>query len=201
VITGRRVPAQTGKDSFANGSDSFRKSIKSVVTFSQRFTILSYGELITRAHSGGDTVALLLNHELHSPGGDLTQDVCNRLLTEDEARRLREGTADDSMIREAMFQRLLPSMLEAAVARFHAGAGRGILLWSQDSSVHYVPEPQLTTALEIAPEARRDILAIVRQYCPESEAVILSERRHELELVQLGPGRKRRSLGTRPRGT
>jgi hypothetical protein len=102
-------------------------------------------------------------------------------------------------IREAMFQRLLPSMLEAAVARFRAGAGRGILLWSQDSSVLYVPEPQLTAALEIAPETRRDIQAMVRQYCPESEAVIVSERRHELELVRLGPGRNQRSLGTRPR--
>jgi hypothetical protein len=146
-------------------------------------------------------MALLLHHELQSPGGDLTDDVCNRLLTEEEARRLREGTADDTTIREAMFQRLLPSMLEAAVARFHAGAGRGILLWSQDSSVHYVPAPQLTTALEIAPETRRDIQAIVRQYCPESEAVMVSERRHELELVRLGPGRNQSSLGTRPRAT
>jgi hypothetical protein len=146
-------------------------------------------------------VALLLNHELQSPGGDLTDDVCNRLLTEEEARQLREGAADDTTIREAMFQRLIPSMLEAAVARFHAGAGRGILLWSQDSSVHYVPEPQLTTALEIAPETRRDIQAMVRRYCPESEAVIVSERRHELELVRLGPGRSQRSLGTRPRAT
>lgn len=32
--------------------------------------------------------------------------------------------------------------------------------------------------------------AIVRQYCPESQAVMVSERRHELELVWLGPGRK-----------
>ena len=100
-----------------------------------------------------------------------------------------------------MFQRPLPSMLEAAVARFHAGAGRGILLWAQDSSFHYVPEPQLATALRIEPETRRDIQTIVRQYCPESEVVMLSERRHEVDLVRLGLRRKRRSLGTRRRRT
>jgi hypothetical protein len=171
------------------------------VKFAHRFIILIYVSYVLSPDPGADAVALLINHELHSPGGDLTDDVCNRLLTEQEARELREGTADDTTIREAMFQRLLPSMLEAAVARFYAGAGRGILLWAQDSSVHYVPEPQLATALRIEPGTRRDIQVIVRQYCPESEAVMVSERRHELELVRLGPGRKRRSLGTRRRRT
>ena len=82
--------------------------------------------------------------------------------------------------------------------RFRAGAGRVIVLWSQDSSVHYVPEPQLATALRIEPETREDIRAIVRRYSPESEAVMVSERRDELELVRLGPGMTRCSLGTRP---
>ena len=71
----------------------------------------------------------------------------------------------------------------------------------EDSSVQYVPEPQLITALEIAPETRRYIQAMVRRYCPELEAVIVSERRHELELVRLGPGRNQRSLGRRLRAT
>jgi hypothetical protein len=56
-------------------------------------------------------VGLLLHRELHSPGGDLTDDVCNWLPTEEEAQGLREGTADDIMIRKAMFQRLLPRVM------------------------------------------------------------------------------------------
>jgi hypothetical protein len=168
------------------------------VRFSLGFIILIYGTAYSQLIQEVNTVALLVRRELQSPGGDLTDDICNRLLTVEEARELREGTADDTTIREAMFHRLLPSMLEAAVDRFRAGAGRGIVLWSQDSSVHYVPEPQLATALRIEPETREDIQAIVRGYSPESEAVMVSERRDELELVRLGPGRNRCSLGTRP---
>jgi hypothetical protein len=69
-------------------------------------------------------VALLVGRELHSPGGHITDGVCDGLLTAEEVWRLREGTADDSTIREAMFHGLLPSILEAAVERFRACAGR-----------------------------------------------------------------------------
>lgn len=160
--------------------------------------MLIYGTAYSNMIQEVNTVALLVRRELHSPGGDLTDDICNRLLTAEETRELREGTADDTTIREAMFHRLLPSLLEAAVERFRAGAGRGIVLWSHDSSVHYVPELQLATALRMEPETREDIQAIVRHYSPESEAVMVSERRDELELVRLGPGRNQCSLGTRP---
>ena len=70
-------------------------------------------------------MAVLINCKLHAPGGDLT--VCSRLLTAEEARRLREGTVDDAAIREAMYDRLMPSMLEVAVERFHLGVHDGIL--------------------------------------------------------------------------
>jgi hypothetical protein len=192
------LPARSGKDSFACGPDSFRNIINYLGEISLRFAILTYGTAYSQLIQEVNTVALLVSRELQSPGGDLTDDICNRLLTAEEARELREGTADDMTIREAMFHRLLPSMLEAAVDRFRAGAGRGIVLWSQDSSVHYVPEPQLATALRIEPETREDIREIVRGYSPESEAVMVSERRDELELVRLGPGRNQCSLGTRP---
>ena len=50
--------------------------------------------------------------QLHTLGP--RDEVSSSLLTAEQARRLRQGTADDGAIRAALFNRLLPSMLEAA---------------------------------------------------------------------------------------
>jgi hypothetical protein len=195
------LPARSGKDSFASGPYSFRNIITDL---GEVFAAVYYSDLrncLLSTDSGGEHRGIAGKTRAAQSRRRPHRRICNRLLTADESRELREGTADDTTIREAMFHRLLPSMLEAAVERFRAGAGRGIVLWSQDASVHYVPEPQLATALRIEPETREDIQAIVRRYSPESEAVMVSERRDELELVRLGPGRTRFSLGTRPLNT
>jgi hypothetical protein len=49
---------------------------------------------------------------LHALG--LRHEVSGFLLTAEQAWSLRQGTADDAAIRAALFNRLLPSMLEAA---------------------------------------------------------------------------------------
>ena len=50
--------------------------------------------------------------QLHTLGP--RDEVSSFLLTPEQARRPRQGTADDAAIRAALFNRLLPSMLEAA---------------------------------------------------------------------------------------
>ena len=105
------------------------------------------------------------------------------------------------MIREAMFQRLLPRMLEAAVARSTRGLAGGYSCGLRtDRCIMFQRQSWLQ---RFGSNLRRGGIsqAIVRQYCPESEVVMLSERRHEVDLVRLGLRRKRRSLGTRRRRT
>lgn len=131
-------------------------------------------------------MTVLLNRALREPGGEITDEVCDRLLTAEEGQHLREGIADGPSIRKAMLGRVMPSMIDSAAERCHAGAGRGILFWSRDASVHYIPEPQLSTALRLAAAIRRDIRVLLNRYSPESEAVVLTERRDEVELLHLG---------------
>ena len=50
------------------------------------FAILTYGTAYSHMIQEVNTVALLVRRELQSPGGDLTDDICNRLLTAEEAK-------------------------------------------------------------------------------------------------------------------
>lgn len=95
-------------------------------------------------------MAVLLNYELHEPGGDITDEVCDRLLIgEADSQALLEKPGEVEGLRGRMLRRLTPSMIDSAVERFRSGVGRGILLWSEDASVHFVPEAQITIALSL----------------------------------------------------
>jgi hypothetical protein len=144
--------------------------------------------------TGRRQMTVLTDSELHNPGGDVTDDICERLLTAEERGALQDG-GDETEIRQAMFRRLMPSMLEEAISRFRDGAGRGVLVWCQDASVRYIPECRLTNALGIRSEIRAGIERLVARYRPESEAILISERSDSIELRQLGPGEAQRSLG------
>jgi hypothetical protein len=95
--------------------------------------------------------------------------VSSFLLTAEQTRRLRQGTADDAAIRAALFNRRLPSMLEEAWRVFMPAQAPGILLWIQDASVQYVPEQQLTTGLRIRPEKLQDVPAVVHRSSPNAK--------------------------------
>ncbi len=141
-------------------------------------------------------MAVLLNHELHEPGGEITDEVCDRLLAAEETTQKGRGEADIEMLRGRMFRRLTQSMIDSAVERFRSGVGRGILLWCEDASVHFIPEAQLTVALSLDSAVRGDIFLILGQYTFDSEAVVLTSRHDEIELLHLGPGYAKRSWGT-----
>ena len=114
--------------------------------------------------------------ELHALGP--RHDVSGFLLTAEQAWSLRQGTADDAAIRAALFNRLLPSTLEAAWRVFMPAQAPGILLWIRRMRRYkYLPEQQLTTGLRIRPEKLQDVPAVVHRSSPPIRSVVVTARR------------------------
>jgi hypothetical protein len=83
-------------------------------------------------------------------------------------------------IRAALFNRLLPSMLEASGRVCMPAQAWESCNGSKDASVQYVPEQQSTTALRIKPEELHDVPAIVHRSSPPIRSVVVTAKKRRV---------------------